>query len=312
MNPMTLETPSPTDKKRRKSRFKRRAEPKGMILQDRDIDVLEAIWRGGRLSQKQIELMFFGSYNACYRRMDALFDNQFVERYFINAALGETSPTFYGILRKGVDLLRERKGHAIRWYNSSKDVSDAYLRHAQIINNVWATVAAACRHLNFQLEHWHTEREVKADYDRVRIITTHGERREVAVVPDSVFSVIAYEMRFWFALEADRGTEVGETWKNKVRGYTAWIDSGKFERRYKDTRIRVITVVRTRYSGAKRLHNLKSATEAVGGAKRFWFAPFESIDLTRPESIFEDFIWQVASETEAARLLKPPQSKVSS
>ena len=306
---MTLETPSPTDKKRRKSRFKRRVEPKPMILQDRDIDVLEAIWRGGRLTQKQIELMFFGSYNACYRRMDALFDNHFVKRDFINAALGEPSPTFYGILRKGVDLLRERKGHSIRWYNSSKDVTDAYLRHAQVINNVWAAVEAACRNLDFQLEQWHTEREVKADYDRVRIISAHGQRDEVAVVPDSVFSVLAYGMRFWFALEADRGTEAGKTWDKKVRGYNAWIDSGKFERRYNDSRMRVITVVRTRYSGVKRLQNLKRATEGAGGAKRFWFAPFEAIDLTRPESIFEDFIWQVASEAKPERLLKPPQPK---
>ena len=244
---MTSPIPSPTtEKKRRKSRFKRRAEPKGMILQDRDSDVLEAIWRGSRLTQKQIELMFFGSYNACYRRLDALFDNQFVERYFINAALGEPSPTFYGILRKGVDLLRERKGYAVKWYNSSKDVTDTYLRHSQIVNNVWATTQAACRKLGFTLEQWYTEREIKADYDRVRITTSRGQHQEVAIVPDSVFSVIAYGYRFWFAVEADRGTEVGETWKNKVRAYGAWMESGKFEKRYQDSRMRVITVVRTR------------------------------------------------------------------
>ncbi len=303
------ETPLPPEKKRRKSRFKRRSEPKGMVLQDRDIDVLEAIWRGGRLTQKQIEVMFFGSYNSCFRRLDALFDNHFVERYFINAALGEPSPTFYGILRKGVDLLKERKGHAITWYSSSKDVTDAYLRHAQVVNNVWASAQAACHKLGFTMEHWHTEREIKADYDRVRITTSRGEKREVAIVPDSVFSVIAYNMRFWFAVEADRGTEVGETWKNKVRAYNAWIDSGKFEKRYKDSRMRVITVVRTKYSGVKRLSNLKKATEESGGAKRFWFTSFESIDLANSTSIFEDLIWQVATEEQTERLLKPPQPK---
>jgi hypothetical protein len=306
---MTMETPLPNDKKRRKSRYKRRDKPKSMVLQDRDIDVLEAIWRGGRLTQKQIEIMFFGSYNSCCRRLDALYDNQFVERYFINAAMGEPSPAFYGILRKGVDLLKERKGHNITWYNSSKDVTDAYLRHVQIINNVWAAVTAACRKLNFTLEDWYTEREIKASYDHVRITTARGERKEVAIMPDSVFSVIAYNMRFWFAVEADRGTEVGETWKSKIRAYNTWIDSGKFEKRYNDSRIRVITVVRTRYSGVKRLSTLKKATEDSGGAKRFWFTAFELIDLTHPTSIFEDVIWQIATESQAERLLKPPQPK---
>ncbi len=306
---MTLETPLPTDKKRRKSRFKRRDKPKGMILQDRDIEVLEAIWRGGRMTQKQIEIMFFGSYNACFRRLDALYDNQFVERYFINAAMGEPSPTFYGILRKGVDLLNERKGHSITWYSSSKAVSDGYLRHAQIVNNVWAAAQAACKKLNFTLENWYTEREIKANYDYVRVTTVKGKQEDIAIVPDSVFSVIAYDRRFWFAVEADRGTEVGETWKNKVRAYNSWIDSGKFEKRYNDSRMRVITVVRTRYSGVKRLTALKKATEQSGGAKRFWFAAFEAIDLTHPTSIFENMIWQVATQDEPDRLLKPPQPK---
>ncbi len=306
---MTSEIPLPTEKKRRKSRFKRRLVPKGMIVQDRDIEVLEAIWRGGRLTQKQIEIMYFGSYNACFRRLDVLYDNKFVERYFINAAMGEPSPTFYGILRKGVDLLKERKGHNITWYNSSKDVTDAYLRHAQIVNNVWAAAQAACTKLNFILENWYTEREIKANYDRVRITTSHGEKKEVAIVPDSVFSVIAYNMRFWFAIEADRGTEVGETWRNKIRAYNAWIDSGKFEKRYYDSRMRVITIVRTRYSGVKRLANLKKVTEESGGAKRFWFTAFESVDLTQPTSIFEELIWQVATEEQGERLLKPPQPK---
>lgn len=307
---MTSEIPS-NENRRRKSRYKRRSEPKSMVLQDRDIDVLEAIWRGGRLTQKQIELMFFGSYNSCFRRLDALFDNQFVERYFINAAMGEPSPTFYGILRRGVDLINERKGYSINWYNSSKDVTDAYLRHAQIINNVWAAVTAACRKLNFTLERWYTEREIKGGYDRVRITNSRGARVDVAIVPDSVFSILAYGYRFWFALEADRGTEVGETFRNKVRAYNAWIDSGGFERRFGDSRVRIITVVRTRYSGAKRVSNLKHATEESGGAKRFWFAPFESIDLSRPESIFTDLIWTVASEEGIDQLLKPPPNKVS-
>ena len=303
---MTSETQS-TDRKKRKSRYKRRSEPKGMILQDRDVDVLEAIWRGGRLTQKQIEIMFFGSYNACFRRLDVLFDNQFVERYFINAALGEPSPTFYGILRKGVEILNLRKGQSINWYNSSKDVTDAYLRHAQVVNNVWAAASYACRKLGYILEHWYTEREIKADYDRVKILTSRGYRDEVAIVPDSVFSVIAHGFRFWFAVEADRGTEVGETWQNKVRAYNAWIDSGQFERRFGDSRMRVITVVRTRYSGAKRIDNLKRVTEDSGGAKRFWFTAFDSIDLKRPESIFEDLIWSVASEDQPNQLLKPRQ-----
>jgi hypothetical protein len=305
---MTSATPLPA-KQQRKSRFKRRKQPKVMVLQDRDIDVLEAIWRGGRLTQKQIELMFFGSYTACSRRLSALYDHHFVERYFMHAAPGETSPTFYGILRKGVELLAERKGLGITWYNSSKDVTDAYLRHAKVINDVWAAVTYSCRKLGFTLEQWYTEREVKSGYDRVVFRGERGERVETAIVPDSVFSVLAYNQRFWFALEADRGTEIGKTWKKKVRAYTAWIESGKFEKRYDATRLRVITVVHTRFSGEKRIAHLKAVTEAAGGRARFWFTAASQIDLVKPERILEAAIWQVASEAGFERLLKPPPSR---
>jgi len=97
-----------------------------------------------------------------FRRLDALYDNQFVERYLSMPLWVNPSPTFYGILRKGVDLLKERKGHSITWYNSSKAVTDAYLRPCTVINNVWAAVTAACRKLNFTLEQWYTEREIKS------------------------------------------------------------------------------------------------------------------------------------------------------
>ena len=306
------QSPKPmTNLKKRQPRHQRRAVPKRMVLTDRDVAVVEAVFRGGALTQKQIELLFFSSPDTAGYRLERLHDNGFLARKFLFVQPGEgRSPTFYMMDRKGMELLREAKGHERKWYPTSLDVSDSYLRHCQIINNVWAAVGAASRTLGFTVEHWYTEREIKASYDHVGIRTARNELKSVAVVPDSVFSVIAYNYRFWFALEADRGSEVGSTWRDKVRAYNAWMDSGKFEARYHDKRLRVITVVRTRYSGLKRLANLKQVTEDEGGAKRFWFAPFEGIDLSRPESVFEDYVWQIATEDQPDRLLKPPIPRV--
>jgi len=115
----------------------------------------------------------------------------------------------------------------------------------------------------------------------------NGEKKEVAIVPDSVFSVIAYNMRFWFAVEAIAEQKSGRLGRNKIRAYNAWIDSGKFEKRYNDSRMRVVT--RRSYSlfRGKASREPQKSHRRQWGAKRFWFTAFEAIDLMHPMSIFE-------------------------
>ncbi len=75
-----------------------------------------------------------------------------------------------------------------------------------------------------------------------------------------------------------------------------YYQSGGYERRYLSKSMRVLTLA----TGAKRLENLKAATEAVGGKHRFWFA---HLDEMTPESVLGQPLWSVAGEGQQRSLI---------
>jgi hypothetical protein len=132
-----------------------------------------------------------------------------------------------------------------------------------------------------------TEYELKADYDRVTITTEAGTRRQVALVPDSYFAIIANQRRYPFFLELDRGKMTVKRFKEKIKAYLAYQQTGGYEKRYGTRSFRMLTVT----IGEKHLLNLKTATEQVGGRDRFWFATLNDLNA---ESVFSADIWHVA------------------
>jgi hypothetical protein len=100
-----------------------------------------------------------------------------------------------------------------------------------------------------------------------------------------------------------------DRFKNKIRAYIAYHESGTYEKRFKSSSMRVLTVVSTRFSGKasgdRRLESLKKGTEEVGGRRRFWFTTAKSISS---ETIFNEPIWFVASDTQMQLLIEPSQT----
>jgi hypothetical protein len=159
----------------------------------------------------------------------------------------------------------------------------------------------ACDEHGYHLTEWITENEVKADYDHVEVKNpiTHKLER-IPVAPDSVFTVIARGSKHRFQLEIDTGAESLETYRKKIRGYIAHLESGLYERRYGTTAGRILTIVTTKWSGEQRLANLKRVTEAEGGGNRFWFTVLPKLNY---QSIFDEPIWYVAKSNEPRLLI---------
>jgi hypothetical protein len=287
-----------------RNRHRRREHPKGMVLQPRDVDAIAAVQRLRVLKQVHLQALFFGSRATAQYRLERLYDHGFLERKFLTVARGEgRSPTLYILDRRGAEVLRSERGmENLKWWSSSKDLSPLFLEHTLAINDVLVAVIVACRQQGLLLEDWHTEHEIKADYDRVNLkdpIT--GQRTSIAVVPDAVFAFVAADRRHRCLVEVDRGTEKLEDFKQKVRAYIAYHESGQYERRYGGKSLRVLTVVDTRFSGQKRLENLKAATETVGGKRRFWFT---TLGRVTPETVLTAPIWLLASEDSARALVE--------
>src|SRR5258705_13626757 len=110
----------------------------GRGIQPRDIDVIEAVYRFRVLSQKQIQLLFFGSRETARYRLQFLFDGGYLDRKFMPPVMCMgRSPTLYILDRKGLEQLRLERGHDdIRWYATSNDLTSLFLEHTLAINEV--------------------------------------------------------------------------------------------------------------------------------------------------------------------------------
>lgn len=286
--------------KKIRNRHVRRENPEGMVIKDRDRDVLESLYRFRVLSQKQIQLLHPFSRDTAQYRLEKLYDNRFVDRKFLTVSIGAgKSPTLYVLDRKGAEEI------GVKWYYSDKDTTEGFLRHSYAINQVLVSVHLACKTHEFQFGYrtdWVSENEVKADYDRVAVKLPSGKRENLPVQPDSIFSFVAYGQRHRFFLELDRGTMESDNWKKKILAYVAYHESGAYEKRYNAKGLRVLSVIRTKHKGGVRERNLKQWTEDVGGKSRFWFTTLQQIT---PESLFDDLIWQVATRSEPSKLIEP-------
>jgi hypothetical protein len=71
------------------------------------------------------------------------------------------------------------------------------------------------------------ERDLRSLSMRVRVAGVRGfaPPRDVTVVPDAVFSLLAGEEVSHFVLEVDRGTERKTIWRGKVAALSYWINS---------------------------------------------------------------------------------------
>lgn len=286
----------PTLKKRRR-RDQRIAQPGRMRLTERDIDVIEAVHLYRILRQDQIQLLFFPTKNKAQRALARLYDHAFLERKFLPVLYGR-SPTLYVLDKRGADLLRSERGYEdLVWYNSSKDLKTDFIEHTAALNDFRLSIVVSARRQGLEVITWASETQLKADYDRVRLANA---RRPVSVIPDGYFVLNTSHGKAHFFVEIDRGTETLQRFKQKVRAYVAYYESGAYQQRYGTNSLRILTVV----TGEGRLANLRIATQQVteetSGRRRFWFAL--ASDLT-PETVLSQPVWYITGEGTPSALI---------
>ncbi len=281
----------------RKHRRDRRVKtPRPMELMPRDISIIRTVYQYRVLRQDQLIRLFGRSRSVMQRVLLRLYQHRFLDRRFLPVYAG-SSPTMYVLDKRGAEVLRTQFGmDDLTWYSSSKDLKTEFLEHTTAINDFRIAITVAAQAAGYELCKWATEAELKANYDRVSIRTQSNKMQSVSLIPDSYF-VLKTPLGFaHFFLEVDRGSETIGRFKSKILAYMSYHQSGAYERRYKSKSMRVLTLA----TGAKRLENLKIATEAVGGKHRFWFA---HIDEITSESVFGQPLWYVAGEGQQRSLI---------
>lgn len=274
----------------RRKRNRRDAAPPPMILTERDKQIVEAVYQCRVLRQDQIHTLFFGASKAAsQRRLALLYHHGFLTRVFLTVrASYMLSPALYMLDRRGAELLRSELGYDdISWTSKSHDVGQPFLEHTLAINDVRIAVTLACRIHGYTLLEWRSEADLKGSYDRVVIQDKSGRKEDVSLIPDSFFVVQTAKGKAPFFVEVDRGTETTGRFQSKIRAYQSYILSGAYEKRYGYKGIRVLTIAFSQ----KRLDNLRTVTQDVGGKERYWFALHGEIT---PQSVLDDTIWSVA------------------
>lgn len=217
----------------------------GFALQERDIALLEDIWRYRLLATGQLELLRacdadpakrFVSRLTLTRRLKLLFHHGYLGRIARPLAKGSLEPV-YVLDGEGAKALRKRHGEIggrrVAARSPSQRPKSAALEHLLAVNQFRIALSAACQASEFQslessrvrLHDWKGSDEVKFQVARAE----RGERtRLVTLMPDGFFSLQAKDQKLFYFLEVDLGSESARILADKCRSYYAYWQSGGF------------------------------------------------------------------------------------
>ena len=281
-------------------RNRRVDNPPPMRLMERDVEILKAVHEFRIMRGDQLQALFFGSQSTASYRLSRLYQHSFLDRHFLPTLGGlASSPALYTLGKRGVDVLRRVLDYGpkdIRKPPNNQELSPLFLEHLLQINDFRVAVTVAARNLDYTLEKWLDDYQLKADYDRVVIQTPHGRKRTVSLIPDGYCVLQVPQGRACFFLELDRGTMTRSRFRDKVLAYQAYIASGKYEKRYGTRSLRVLTVT----SGPKRLESLREEAEQAGGGRVFWFIRSDQVSH---EEVLSGAVWEVANSVETEVLI---------
>lgn len=242
---------------------KRRGRRKGLVVTDRDVDILKLIHDYRLLRIEQIVALTGRTYTRIHRRLKGLFDAGFLKR----RELPQKKDIYY-IARPGLAVLlshgRVSDEQAER-RSREHELKPATLDHEMMIADIHIALELATREGPMKITLWDEGEAIRDTFD----VTDSGGTRRVTINPDALFRLKdtrrpeSGNSRIFF-LEADRSSmlivprEGSQRFRDKIERYCSWIDTGRPFKTYDVQTFRVVTVTLTR----ERRDNLSADTEA--------------------------------------------------
>lgn len=188
-------------------RFKRSGAIAPLRLTPRDQEILKRVHRYRFLRSDHIAALTSGSTQQVGRRLQRLFHHGYLERPNCQIDYYQTGSRrmAYGVGRKGLDLLRREHPGRFRApiAKSHKFIGRLFLEHALVVSDVIVAVELACRQRGDVRFLWAADAE---EFVPSQWIVTIDRRLKCQLVPDCVFGLEYRGERYWYFLEADRGT----------------------------------------------------------------------------------------------------------
>lgn len=290
------------------------ADLPGLVLQARDLALLSDVGRFGLLTTSQLELLRscdpdesrrFPSRLPLTRRLKLLFHHGHLRRLCRPCVQGSLEPV-YLLDRLGAGELRKQAGEhtgepgseantgiggieggVIRARSPSQLPKLSALDHLLTVVQFRVAVTAACAHAGAhacahadsrnrpaELLRWHSCGEVsfRATLERA------GERtRSVTLKPDGAFVLRVQGHRLFFFVEADRGSEPGQTLLDKCAAYASYWREGGFARDFSVPQGVGFRVLFTVPSSARAETLLRAASTLEAGRSLVWVTEEENV-----------------------------------
>lgn len=268
-----------------------------LLLQERDIAMLEDMWHHRLLTTSQIELLRqsdarldlrFVSRLTLTRRLKLLFHHQYVQRIVRPMAKGSLEPV-YVLDNRAARVLRQRHGD-VSVRSPSQMPKTLALDHLLGINQVRVTLTAAIANRKggprVELVSWLYNDAVKFS---VVVAAPADRSRRVTLIPDAFFSLRVPPQRLFYFVEVDLGSETLKTLVAKCQAYVRYWQSGGFGRDFTvppQVAFRVLFVAPTQ----KRARSIESAIRTLeAGRTMFWTTTQAQITpASMLEGIFTD------------------------
>lgn len=300
--------------------YARVAQPKAIQLTERDVAVLEALWRHRGLSGNQVRrLVLRCGPSMARRRLRALYDHGFVERVRVAAVpTARIPPHVYCVTHRGMRLLPELLAQFCPDLMIEADSAPTasglsgaglrFVRHRYLVNELRVTLEEACRSRGHYLR-WLHEEDLTAPTERGEgrraEVVRHPLLREPATfLPDAYCEVTlgtGESLRFF--VELDLASHPQRIWRHRARLYAAYADPqvGLFRRRFGRETFRLLILTTPDYRRRSRCDNiLRSICESLGRPSDMFLAT--TLDSLTAERIL-DRSWKAADGT--GRLWSP-------
>jgi Replication-relaxation len=229
-----------------------------LVVQARDRHLLEELAVMRVLDREQVKIVAgFGSTTRANARLLALTRVGLLRRFFLGTT-GGGQKALYALSSKGAQLV----GVPLRAPRRRKDeslIADFVVQHQLIVNEIYCAVKYQPLNLDgFSFRRWIAFHEPVLP--GLRLIPDGYAEWQTPTGVQGAF------------LEVDLGHEGLTIWKEKVRNYLQLALSGECERRFSQSRFRILVIA----PSERRLRSIRT-TVVAATQKVFWFASLEAI-----------------------------------
>lgn len=289
---------APKQKPLRRFRRAEQEQKPGLLIQERDLEILNLIHDYRFLNSDLIKTLISGSEQQILRRLQKMYHHGYLDRLKI----GNNEPILYGLGKEGISCLSDYYKLDFS-FKENRGVGGIYLAHTLQIANFRACLILALRdNQRSKIISWHKDGEVKEEIGFIE----NDKKARIPIVPDSFFTLEDKGSLKHFFLEADRSTMSNQRFLTKMRGYFKLWNYIKTETKKQKTfsykidgvqieNFRVLTVCKTE----QRKENLRIITREADdkktGSDMFWFIAEGKYNLQNPKTILYQ-IWQTPKD----------------